>query len=139
LLYRNIIWIGVYLNLTSLFSRIIHFSMNWSLLWIVLLSVAAGAYAIQQEGDNVTEVESNRNGKSKKKHFKIYQTFGFIKKFSEHSFLIFSFFSIFAFLHCPIQKHWMQKSKCYEHRSKVIQKNFCIILTYNFFRNTEFW
>lgn len=37
--------------------------MNWSLLWIVLLSVAAGAYAIQQEGDNVTEVESNRNGK----------------------------------------------------------------------------
>jgi hypothetical protein len=66
--------------------------MNWSLLWIVLLSVAAGAYAIQQEGDNVTEVESNRNGKSKKKTLKDISDIWIYKKFSEHSFLIFSFF-----------------------------------------------
>jgi hypothetical protein len=41
--------------------------MNWNLIWILILSTVAVAYAADGENEgNSTDIESSRNGKSKR-------------------------------------------------------------------------
>ncbi len=56
-----------YMENLFFFPDFFHFSMNWNLLWILILSTVAVAYAAEGENEgNSTDIESSRNGKSNK-------------------------------------------------------------------------